>query len=92
MAEVSKASGLNSGDFSNMMIGNQADGTSSQIAKLQNAITGGKLSESQKMEAMGKLEKLEAQQATAQQKKANPLAGKSVFDVAKQHQQQQQGI
>lgn len=92
MADVS---GLNSGDFSNLMIGVQTDGTAAQIAKLQKAITGGKLSESQKMQVMGKLEQLQAQQATAEQKKANPLAGKSVFDVARQHQQQQhkqQGI
>jgi hypothetical protein len=79
--------GLNSGDFSSLMISSAGDSASAQIGKLQSAITGGKLSESQKMEAMGKLEKLHAQQAQHQQQKANPLAGKSIFDVAKQHQQ-----
>ena len=79
--------GLRAGDFSNLMIGNTADGTSAQISKLKNAITGGKLSESQKMEAMGKLEKLQARQAQEKQQNANPLAGKSIFDVAKQPQQ-----
>lgn len=84
---ANEVKGLGSGDFSNLMIGNTANGTSAQIATLQKAITGGNLSESQKMQAMGKLEKLQAQQAQQQQQKANPLAGKSVFDVAKQQQQ-----
>lgn len=87
MADVN---GLSSGDFSNLMIGTPTDGASAQISKLKNVITGGKLSESQKMQAMAKLEKLEAQQAHHHQQKANPLAGKSVFDVAKQQHQQQQ--
>ncbi len=87
MAEVS---GLGSGDFSNIMIGVQTDSKAAQIAKLRNAITGGKLSESQKTQVMAKLEQLEAQQAQHQQQKANPLAGKSVFNVAKQNQQKPQ--
>lgn len=89
MADVK---GLSSGDFSNLMIGVQTDAASAQISKLRNAITGGKLSQSQKMQAMAKLEQLEAKQAQQQQQKANPLASKSVFDVAKQQQQKQQGI
>lgn len=81
--------GLGSGDFSNLMIGVQTDSASAQISKLRSAITGGKLSESQKSQAMAKLEQLEAKQAQQQQQKANPLANKTIFDVAKQ---QQQGI
>jgi len=79
--------GLNSGDFSGLMVSSSGDSASAQIDKLRSAITGGKLSESQKMQAMGKLEKLQAQQAQHQQQNANPLAGKSIFDVAKQKQQ-----
>lgn len=84
---VNGVNGISSAQFSQAMIGAAGTSADAQIKNLQDLVDGGKLSDSQKTQALAEIDELKQKQAKEKQQKANPLANVSIFDAAKKNQQ-----